>query len=225
MFLFKFLNSVIVISLVLSIAACPQVYSSIVTVELNLNQEQLANYREHDLRITKIIDVVLPHMSDEQRLAWRMLLLGTVATETNFLSMYSGKSQNGNGPYQIIGDTAYGIIHRYITYPLRGMQARARRENLIPLFERVTNGRITWEQLYGMDKDELIELCVNDHDFAALISLLVYKDAFQRNSIDEISTNPSELASLWKKYYNTQLGLGTEKRFIERFLPLYYHIV
>ena len=225
MFFGKYLSIILATVIILHTAACQDAGGSVAFPQLGLSQEQLANYREHDLRITKIIDVVLPHMSDEQRLAWRMLLLGTVATETNFLNMYSGKSQNGNGPYQIIGDTAYGIIHRYITYPLRGMQARARRENLIPLFERVTNGRITWEQLYGMDKDELIELCVNDHDFAALISLLVYKDAFRRNRIDEISTNPSELAFLWKKYYNTNLGLGTEKQFIERFMLLYDHVV
>jgi hypothetical protein len=168
---------------------------------------------------------VFPDMAEGQKLTWRMLLLGTVATETNFLNAYSGKSRNGNGPYQIIGNTAYGIIHSYITYPLSGTGAIAKRKALVPLFEKATDGRILWEKLYDMNKDELIELCVNDHDFAALMAVLVYKDVFERNNIDEIHSNPSELASLWRKYYNTKLGLGTERRFIERFLPLYYYIV
>ena len=222
---FKYLHVIIITALILSITTSSNAGSSLIMPALNLNHEQVENFREHDLRIARIIGIVFPDASDEQKLSWRMLLLGTVATETNFLNMYSHRSQNGNGPYQIIGDTAYGIIHKYITYPLKGTNIIARRTTLIPLFEKATNGRITWEQLYDMSKDELIGLCVSDHDFAALISLLVYKDAFERNNVNEISSNPSELASLWKKYYNTDLGLGTEKRFMERFIPLYYYIV
>jgi hypothetical protein len=225
MVFFKSLNIAIIISLVLSIAICRDAKSSLIIPRLNLTHEQLENYKAHDSRITKIINIVFSDIPHAQKLSWRMLLLGTVAAETNFLDRYAGRSKNGNGPYQIIGDTAYGIIHRYITYPLSGTRIIAKRKPLMPLFEKATDGRISWEQLYAMSKDELVELCVNDHDFAALMSLLVYKDAFDRNNIDEISSNPSELASLWKKYYNTDLGLGTEKRFIERFMPLYYHIV
>ena len=221
----KYLYVILVTALVSNTVVCTNAGSSMITLELSLTQEQIENYKEHDSRIKDIIDIVFPDIMSEQKLSWRMLLLGTVATETNFLNRYSGKSQNGNGPYQIIGDTAYGIIHRYITYPLRGASIILKRKALIPLFEKATNGRIVWEQLYNMSKDELIELCVNDYDFAALMSLLVYKDAFERNNINEMSSNPSELASLWKKYYNTELGLGTEKCFIERFMPLYPHIV
>lgn len=192
--------------------------------EPRLNQEQLRNYRDHDIRIQRIIDIVFTDMTYQQKLSWRILLLGTVAAETNFLDRYSGRSKNGNGPYQIIGSTAHGIIHRYITYPLRNTNAIARREELIPLFEKATQGRMTWQGLYAMNKDQLVELCVADYDFAALMSLLVYKEAFRRNNIDEILPEPENLAKLWKQYYNTSFGSGTEERFIERLMFVYPHI-
>jgi hypothetical protein len=193
--------------------------------EPRLNDEQLRNYKDHDTRIQKIIDIVFADMTYQQKLSWRILLLGTVATETNFLDRYSGRSKNGNGPYQIIGATAYGIIHRYITYPLSNTNAIARREELIPIFEKVTQGRMTWDMLYAMSRDQLVGLCVADYDFAALMSLLVYKEAFRRNNIDEILPEPENLAKLWKQYYNTSLGSGTEKRFIERLMFVYSYIV
>jgi hypothetical protein len=189
-----------------------------------LTEEQLRNYYDHDIRIKRIIDIAFPDISGQDKVSWRMLLLGTVATETNFLDRYSGRSRNGNGPYQIIGDTAHGIIHRYITYPLRGTDIIARRTGLMELFEKTTNGRIAWDELYSMDKEQLIELCVLDYDFAALMSLLVYKEAFGRNNINEILPEPAYLAKLWKEYYNTHLGVGTEKRFIERFMSVLPYI-
>jgi hypothetical protein len=220
----QLLYRLLVIVLALGVYTFPAVASDIIVPELELSYEQLENYKAHDLRIERIVGFVFPDIATEQKLSWRMLLLGTIATETNFLNQYSGRSKNGNGPYQIIGNTAYGIIHNYITYPLSGMELIAERKDMVPLFEKVTAGRIAWSRVYKMSKDELIESCVNDHDFAALMSLLVYKDAFERNNISEISSNPSELALLWKRYYNTNYGLGTEKRFIERFMPLYYYI-
>ncbi len=189
-----------------------------------LTDEQLRNYHDHDARIKRIVDIVFSDISGQDKLSWRMLLLGTVATETNFLDRYSGKSKNGNGPYQIIGETAYGIIHRYITYPLSGTDIIAKRKRMMPFFEKATDGRIFWEKLYDMDREQLVELCVLDYDFAALMSLLVYKEAFGRNNINEILPDPGNLAKLWKQYYNTHLGMGTEKRFIERFMSVFPYI-
>jgi hypothetical protein len=199
-------------------------YSSIATHQSGFTLEQLNNYKDHDNRIKRIVDIVFADMPEQHKLSWRMLLLGTIATETNFLDRYSGRSINGNGPYQIIGDTAYGIVHRYITYPLSGSRSIAKRKSLIPLFEEATRGRISWDDIYGMNKEQLRQLCVADYDFAALMSLLVYKEAFNRSNIVEILPEPKHLARLWKKHYNTSLGVGTEKRFIERFMCVYPYL-
>jgi hypothetical protein len=186
--------------------------------------EQESNYYKHDSRIRGIIDMVFPDSPCEEKYSWRMLLLGTVAVESNFLDRYAGKSQNGNGPYQIIADTVYGVIHRYITYPVKDNPRMAVRNGLIPLFERATGGRVKWDILFQMSKAGLIELCVNDHDFAALISLLVYKDAFERDRVAVIPRDIAALACLWKKYYNTDSGMGRCRYFIDRFLPIYCYL-
>ena len=183
----------------------------------SLTQEQLGNYIQEDYRLERIIDIVYPKISKDQKECWRRLLLGTVAVESNFLIMYSKKTPNGNGPYQIIGNTIYGIIHSYVSYPLADSEKRGFRKELIALFEKVTNGRITWDELVFMDKDQLVLLCVEDYDFSALVSLLVYKDAFERNNIRQLKSDPLSLAKLWKEFYNTSLGVGTVERFVKRF--------
>jgi hypothetical protein len=204
----------------LTMVSCYQTGISMAMPLPGLSHEQVENYKSHDLSIVKIVNIAFPDITAEQRRLWRMLLLGTLAVETNFMNRYSGRSGNGNGPYQITGDTAYGIIHGYITYPLKGADIIRVRKKLIPLFEKATDGRLHWRQLYNMDKDDLIELCVIDHDLAALMSLLVYKDAFGRNNIDELPPDIPGLALLWKRYYNTVFGVGTEERFMERFMLL-----
>jgi len=189
--------------------------------QANMQIEQFNNYQDHDERVRRIVDLVFEDMPESQKLLWRMLLLGTVATETNFLNSYSGRSKNGNGPYQIIGKTVYGIIHSYVSYPIKDSTRIAYRYELISLFSRATDGRVTWSQVSAMNIDQLRDLCVYDYDFAALISLLVYKEIFERKGIGLVSSNPGDLASLWKRYYNTSLGVGTEKRFIQRFMSVH----
>jgi len=164
-------------------------------------------------------------MDTPQKTSWAMLLLGTIAVETHFLDRYSGKSKNGNGPYQIIGETAYGIIHRYVVYPIKGSQKTGKREKLMPLFAKVTEGRLIWDRLVTMNRDELRQLCVDDYDFAGLISLLIYKEVFERKGIGLVPSSPGDLASLWKRYYNTSLGMGTEKCFIQRFMSVHAYFV
>ena len=183
----------------------------------SLTQEQLGNYIQEDYRLERIIDIVYPKISKDQKECWRRLLLGTVAVESNFLIMHSKKTPNGNGPYQIIGNTIYGVIHSYVSYPLADSERVGFRKELITLFEEVTEGRITWDELIAMDKDQLVTLCVEDYDFSALISLLVYKDAFERNDIVRFKSDSLSLAKLWKEFYNTSLGVGTVERFVNRF--------
>lgn len=197
---------------------------SISSAEAVLNAEQLRNYYHQEERITRIVELAFPGIKASQKAAWRMLLLGTVAVESNFLNRYSGRSQNGNGPYQITGSTAYGVIHSYVSYPLKGTDRVIERKYLTTLFARATQGRVSWGDVVGMDVDELRSLCVYDHDFACLISLLVYKDVFARKGIDIIPFKPESLAQLWKAYYNTKHGAGTEQFFIERFIPIYAYL-
>ena len=182
-----------------------------------LTQEQLGNYMQEDYRLERILDIVYPKVAKDQKECWRRLLLGTVAVESNFLIRYSKRTPNGNGPYQIIGDTIYGVIHSYVSYPLADSEKQGFRKELIVLFEEVTDGRIAWDQLVAMDKNQLVELCVEDYDFSALISLLVYKDAFERNNISHFKSDSVSLAKLWKEFYNTSLGVGTVERFVRRF--------
>ena len=72
-----------------------------------------------------------------------------------------------------------------------------------------------------MKRGQLRSLCADDYDFAALISLLIYKEVFERKGISVVPTNPGGLATLWKRYYNTSRGVGTEKRFIQRFMSVH----
>ena len=186
-------------------------------VSNSLTQEQLGNYIQEDYRLERILDIVYPEISKDQKECWRRLLLGTVAVESNFLVRYSRRTPNGNGPYQIIGDTIYGVIHSYVSYPLADSGKRGFRKELIAIFDKVTNQRVTWDQLVSMDKNQLVELCVEDYDFSALVSLLVYKDAFERNNITQFKSDSLSLAKLWKEFYNTSLGVGTVERFVKRY--------
>lgn len=191
------------------------------TAKGQLTIEQVKNYIAEYNRIQRIVDLVYEDIPKEQKRCWQLLLIGTVAVESNFLDKYSGKSPNGNGPYQITGNTAYGIIHRYITYPIKGSLSVGERKELMPLFEKATDGRVTWDKLVKMDRSQLIELCVRDYDFSALISLLIYRETFARNGIKTIPLDTEGLAKLWKEYYNTSQGQGTVERFVERFHTLY----
>lgn len=186
-----------------------------------LDLEQIKNFAAEYQRIQRIIELVLKDVSEEQKRRWQLLLIGTVAVESNFLDRYSGKSPNGNGPYQIIGNTVYGIIHSYITYPIEGSSRVGERRELMTLFEEATNGRVTWDRLVKMDRSQLIELCVRDYDFSALVSLLIYKEAFTRHGIRTVPPDAEGLGKLWKQYYNTPQGIGTIERFTERFHALY----
>lgn len=168
----------LIIAIVLSFATS-NIAESSTYISNSLNKEQIGNYIQEDYRLERILSIVYPDISKEQRECWRRLMLGTVAVESNFLATYSKRTPNGNGPYQIIGNTIYGVIHSYVSYPLANTDGVGFRKELLPLFEKVTNGRITWDQLVAMNKNQLIELCVKDHDFSALISVLVYKDAFE----------------------------------------------
>ena len=191
----------------------------------SLNREQFINYQDHNRRIRMIVDLVFPDMEEAQKRSWAMLLLGTAAAESNFLDRYSGISRNGSGPYQIISETVYGVIHRYVTYPIKDSKKIAKREELIPLFAKATKGRLAWEALFEMKRGQLRSLCADDYDFAALISLLIYKEVFERKGISVVPTNPGGLATLWKRYYNTSRGVGTEKRFIQRFMSVHAYFV
>ena len=194
-------------------------------INAGFNQEQFNNYQDHNKRISRVIDIVFPDTDETQKTSWAMLLLGTGAVESNFLDRYSGISRNGSGPYQIIGETVYGVMHRYVTYPIKNSEEVAMRDELIPLFAKVTKGRLAWNRLIVMNRGELRKLCASDYDFAALISLLIYKDVFERKGINVVPSNPAELAVLWKRYYNTPLGVGTERRFIQRFISVHAFFV
>lgn len=183
--------------------------------------EQIKNFISEHNRIRRIVELVYGELPETEKKNWQLLLIGTVAVESNFLDRYSGKSPNGNGPYQIIGNTVYGIIHSYITYPIEGSSRIGERRELMTLFEEATNGRVTWDRLVKMDRSQLIELCVRDYDFSALVSLLVYREAFARNGIKTIPPDAEGLGKLWKQYYNTPQGIGTIERFAERFHALY----
>lgn len=208
----------IIIAIILNTVLSFSIGDCALPIDTSFNQEQFRNYQGHTKRIRRIIDLVFPDMDKTQKISWAMLLLGTAAVESNFLDRYSGISRNGSGPYQVISETVYGVIHRYVTYSIKGSEKRARREKLIPLFAKATEGRLAWDRLVAMNREELRNLCSDDYDFAALISLLVYKEVFERKGINIVPSDPADLAVLWKRYYNTSLGAGTEKRFIQRFM-------
>jgi hypothetical protein len=203
-----------------------------VAIKHRLNQEQIANYEDEYRRLTRMIDIVFGNsISRDQKRLWRLLLLGTAVTETNFLDRYSGRSKNGNGRYQIIGDTARGIIHSYISYPLKE-GGRGYRNNLTELFERITSDRplkdrLTWNRVYAMNKYELRDLCVNDKDFSTLMAILVYQDEFRRKlktmeiSVPEGKQLGEVLGRLWKEHYNSNIGVGTVARYVSRFRKIY----
>ena len=217
----KLLIMRIIIAIILTIVFPFSVGDCALPINTSLNQEQFRNYQAHNERIKRTIDLVFPDMDDTQKNSWAMLLTGTAAVESNFLDRYSGLSRNGSGPYQIIGETVYGVIHRYVTYPIKDSIKTGMREELIPIFAKATEGRLTWDKLVAMNREQLRNLCTDDYDFAALISLLIYKEVFERKGISTVSSNPADLAVLWKSYYNTSLGAGTTKRFIERFMSIH----
>ncbi len=214
----------IIITIALNAVFSFSVGDCAIPINTGFNREQFRNYQDHNKRVRRIIDLVFPDMGETQKTSWVMLLLGTAAVESNFLDRYSGVSRNGSGPYQVIGETVYGVMHRYVTYSIKGSEKIAKREKLIPLFAKVTKGRLAWSSLAVMDREKLRNLCADDYDFAALISLLVYKEIFERKGINIVPSNPSGLAVLWKRYYNTSLGAGTEKRFIQRFMSIHAYL-
>jgi hypothetical protein len=52
------------------------------------------------------------------------------------------------------------------------------RSGLVPVIEKATNKAVRWYTQFEVDKEDLVELYVNDNDFAALIYLLMHKHAF-----------------------------------------------
>lgn len=181
-----------------------------------LTVEQLVNYHQEFKRLTRIIDLLFGNSIEEvEKKSWLLLMLGTVATETHFLFKYYGISDNGNGPYQITGSSAYDLIHNYLLYPIDGMPNLIRQRNeLTILFEQATNGRCRWQDIRQMDTKSLRRLCAEDYDAAALMALLIYK---RKLGSSNLPSDALDLARIWKEHYNTFDGIGTEERFVERF--------
>lgn len=203
-----------------------KVHPAVIVAEESLStKEQLNNYQTAYKRVDRIVELVFgDRFSEEQKRCWRLLLLGTEVTETNFLNRYSGVTPSGNGRYQVTGSTAYGIIHNYVTYPIqvkaKGGKVTYRtgmRKELMPLFAKATNNKVSWDTIKKMKKPQLRKLLAANDDFSCLMSLLVYQEVLKREGIKVINSDPKVLGMLWKQYYNTMYGKGTVGRFVRRF--------
>ncbi|NQT90064.1 MAG: hypothetical protein HQ558_02300 [Candidatus Omnitrophica bacterium] len=194
-------------------------YAAAVVASARLNAGQFKNYAQEYSRVEKMAKLIIPDADAEQLRRWRLLMLGTVARETNFLDKYNKKSHNGNGFYQITGHTAYGIVHNYMTWPVankKGKIVATGRHREIKRFKRLlkllTGGRVTWDKVWKMNREQLRGLCVTDRDFACFISFYVYREKFERSGVWKLPPDYA-LGFIWKKYYNTYKGKGTEKGF------------
>lgn len=193
--------------------------------EEQVKKEQVKNYKAAYERVPRIVELVFgDKISEEQKRCWRLLLLGTEVTESNFLDRYSKVMPSGNGRYQVTGSTAYGIIHSYVTYPIRIKTKSGKviyrtgmRKELIPLFAKATDNKVTWDAVKNMSKSQLRKRLAADDNFSCLMSLLVYKEVLEREGIKAINSDPKVLAMLWKQYYNTIHGKGTVEGFMKRF--------
>lgn len=127
------------------------------------------------------------------------LLAGTVAQESNFKYI----KQLGDGParsyFQIEPATAIDTIRNYIAY----------RTDFIKLFLETTNRRFSITMTDKEVSDELL----NNFKFATLIARLCY----YRKTFNFVDHDVEEYAKIWKKYYNTPLGKGTEQEFVKNY--------
>lgn len=130
------------------------------------------------------------------------LLAGTVAQESNF--KYT--KQLGNGParsyFQIEPKTAFDVLANYVEY-------RKPLYKVLTSISKISSGGT----IVHYDYDELSDELLNNFNFAVFIARLCY----YRRSFNFVNHDAEEYAKIWKKYYNTEQGKGTEKEFINNY--------
>lgn len=131
------------------------------------------------------------------------LIMGTGAVESGYRYI----QQLGSGPavsfFQCEGATISDNIHAYLSY-------RPER------FELICDVSITPKssKLMKYDKEKLAQLALQNIAFAVCMTRVKYWRVPKKlPGADDVEG----LASYWKAHYNTALGKGTEKKFIEAY--------
>lgn len=142
------------------------------------------------------------------------LLCGTVATESEFIYKRQRiKKDNkiveegeGCSFFQIESATAIDILHNYVRYPTaKGIMYRRELEFIL---NQISNVRLN-----NINKTIIQNELLNNFVFATFIARLCY----YRQSFSFNKHTVEEYAYIWKRYYNTANGAGTEKKFIDNY--------
>ena len=141
------------------------------------------------------------------------LLAGTAAQESNFKFkrqrvLINGKMTDGEACsyLQIEAATCIDILHNYVRYPTsKGIMYRKE-------LEQVFN-KITSLKLNNINKENIQQELLNNFTFAVFIARLCY----YRQSFTFEKHNAEEYAYIWKRYYNTYMGKGSEKEFLKNY--------
>ena len=141
------------------------------------------------------------------------LLCGTVAQESNFkYSIQRVKINNkivdgeGCSFFQVEAATCIDILHNYIRYPTS--KGTMYRKELVEILNKISDLKLN-----NISKEKVQYELLNNFKFATFIARLVYyRQSFNFNNHDV-----KEYAYIWKRYYNTIKGAGTELQFIKNY--------
>lgn len=172
---------------------------------------------DHVVRPT-LAYLALPH-AELNGLSERLLIATAAHESLGFACVY----QMGSGPalsfWQIEPFTARDLWQRYVIARPSSLLALKLQSLLFP--DRYITSGIP---ISFQPTDTVLRQLVINHPLACAIARLKYFDSsFKFPNVD--SCRPEDLARIWKKYYNSEQGKGTEEEFLENYReyvePLY----
>ncbi len=139
------------------------------------------------------------------------LLLGTAATESRF----TARRQLGFGPDVDRG--AWGLWQTESAPLLDSLRYIQTREKLAQRAAQWIYGRddAVWPYGWSHDMRSILRVIYNDDLLACLMARIHYM-----RFPEPIPESPDDQGKYYKKYYNTELGQGSARKFVEDYVAL-----
>ncbi|NQT95542.1 MAG: hypothetical protein HQ572_03740, partial [Candidatus Omnitrophica bacterium] len=189
---------------------------AITNARQRLQPTQIGNFIDMHDSIDSVVFWIFQDQGGYQMAKCRLLLRGTVATESYFLDTYKGRTEYGSGHGQITRNTIKSIFSNWITYPLK-IGGWATNNELYSKFKApilfATGRKHTLDEMIKLSRTntgrrKIQQLCIENDDFANLIIIMTYYEKFYRFDKGKISNLPSGaegLAELYVEYYNPRV--------------------
>jgi hypothetical protein len=163
------------------------------TININMKQLNLLEFKNNVITVLGHLDLLSPfHVN---------LQLGTTAIESNFGQYrrqigFENKKGGGYGINQIELATYHDLVNGFI-------------KNKPDLKEKI---HYWYDDSLG-DEENLI---INDN-YNIVICRIKYYSTCEHIINEKDCNNVIELAKIWKKYYNTDMGKGTKEGFVDAY--------